>query len=89
VDPAVLEYNERGPTFLAAALNTPGERLFLLCFGDEEPGTQGPRRVSQGEIREAFSGGWAVEEIRPARFEVRPDLEGISFSEGGPRGGSR
>jgi len=24
-------------------------------------------------------------QIRPERFEVRPDLEGISFSEGGPR----
>src|SRR4051794_34658244 len=24
----------------------PGGRLFLLCFSDEEPGTQGPRRVS-------------------------------------------
>lgn len=63
----------------------PGGRLFLLCFSDEEPGNQGPRRVSQGEIREAFSDGWAVEEIRPERFEVRPDLEGFSFSEGGPR----
>jgi hypothetical protein len=25
----------------------PGGRLFLLCFSDEEPGTQGPRRVSR------------------------------------------
>jgi ubiquinone/menaquinone biosynthesis C-methylase UbiE len=24
----------------------PGGRLLLLCFSDEEPGTQGPRRVS-------------------------------------------
>ena len=68
-----------------ASVLRPGGRLFLLCFSDEEPGTQGPRRVSQGEIRKAFSGGWAVEEIRPARFEVRPDLEDIRFSEGGPR----
>ena len=68
-----------------AHVTRPGGRLFLLCFSDEEPGTQGPRRVSQGEIRDAFAGGWAVEEIRPARFEVRPDLEDVSFSEGGPR----
>ena len=34
----------------------PGGRLFLLCFSDEEPGTQGPRRVSQGEIRDAVCG---------------------------------
>ncbi len=69
---------------LAHVIN-PGGRLFLLCFSEEEPGTQGPRRVSQEEIRQAFSNGWAVEEVRASRYEVRPDLEGISFSEGGPK----
>src|SRR4051812_36884442 len=68
-----------------AHVTRPGGRLFLLCFSDEEPGTQGPRRVSEREIREAYADGWAVEEVRAARFEVRPDLEGISFSEGGPK----
>jgi len=68
-----------------AHVTKPGGRLLLLCFSDEEPGTQGPRRVSQEDIRKAFSDGWAVEEIRPARFEVRPDLEDVTFSEGGPR----
>ncbi|MHB1558834.1 MAG: class I SAM-dependent methyltransferase [Isosphaeraceae bacterium] len=63
----------------------PGGRLFLLCFSDEEPGTQGPRRVSQREIREAFADGWNVEELAASRYEVRPDLEDISFSEGGPK----
>ena len=63
----------------------PGGRLFLLCFRDEEPGNQGPRRVSEQELRRAFAHGWTIEEIRPARFEVRPDLEDISFSEGGPK----
>ncbi|HWE37198.1 MAG TPA: class I SAM-dependent methyltransferase [Isosphaeraceae bacterium] len=63
----------------------PGGRLFLLCFSDEEPGTQGPRRVSEPELRGSFAGGWAVEEVRPSRFEVRSDMEGLSFSEGGPR----
>jgi SAM-dependent methyltransferase len=68
-----------------AHVTRPGARLFLLCFSDEEPGTQGPRRVSEREIRESFADGWEVEEIRPTRLEVRPDLEDISFSEGGPR----
>ena len=68
-----------------AHVTRPGGRLFLLCFSDEEPGTQGPRRVSQEEIRKAFSDGWAVEAIRPERYEFRPDLEGFSFSEGGPK----
>ncbi len=33
-----------------ATVLKPGGRLFLLCFSDEEPGTQGPRRVSRKEI---------------------------------------
>ena len=35
----------------------PGGRLFLLCFSDEEPGTQGPRRVSRQELHDAFARG--------------------------------
>ena len=63
----------------------PGGRLFLLCFSDEEPGTQGPRRVSKKELHDAFGQGWAVESIERSRYEVRPDLKDLSFSEGGPR----
>jgi SAM-dependent methyltransferase len=63
----------------------PGARLLLLCFCDEEPGSHGPRRVSQREIHAAFHGAWAVENIRATLLDVRPDLEGISFSEGGPK----
>src|SRR5262249_41369530 len=68
-----------------AHVTSPGGRLLLLCFSDEEPGTRGPRRVSEREIRESFAAGWDVEQIRPERFEVRPDLEDIAFSEGGPK----
>ena len=63
----------------------PGGRLFLMCFSDGEPGTQGPRRVPRKEIENAFADGWKVESIEPTRFEVRPDLKDISFSEGGPK----
>lgn len=62
----------------------PGGRLFMVCFSDKEPGTQGPRRVTRSEIERAFSRGWSVVEIRAARFETRPDIEDVSFSEGGP-----
>ena len=68
-----------------ASVLKPGGRLFLLCFGDTEPGTQGPRRVSRKEIEDAFSQGWVVESIEASRYEVRPDPNDISFSEGGPR----
>src|SRR5438128_3751385 len=68
-----------------AAVLKPGGRLFLMCFSDEEPGTEGPRRVSQKELHAAFAQGWAIETIAPARFEVRPDLKDFTFSAGGPK----
>jgi SAM-dependent methyltransferase len=61
-----------------------GGRLFLLCFSDEEPGTQGPRRLTKKELHAAFAEGWSVESIEPSRFEVRPDLKDLTFSERGP-----
>jgi 2-polyprenyl-3-methyl-5-hydroxy-6-metoxy-1,4-benzoquinol methylase len=68
-----------------ATVLKPGGRLFLMCFSDEEPGTQGPRRVSKAELQDAFVVGWVIESIEPARFEVRPDLTELNFSEGGPK----
>ena len=63
----------------------PSGKLFLLCFSDEEPGTQGPRRVSKKELYAAFADGWSIESIAPVRVEVRPDLKDMTFSEGGPK----
>jgi hypothetical protein len=69
---------------LATVLKPVG-RLFLPCFNTDEPGAQGPRRVSRKEIGVAFAEGRAVESIEPTRFEVQPDLKDIAFSPGGPR----
>lgn len=68
-----------------ASVLKPGGRLFLLCFSDAEPGTQGPRRVSRKEIEDAFADGWVVESVEPSRYEVRPDPNDASFADGGPR----
>src|SRR5437762_5877868 len=68
-----------------ATILKPGGRLFLGCFSDEEPGEQGPRRVSKKELHAAFAEGWVIESIEPTRAEVRPDLKDLSFSEGGPK----
>ncbi len=68
-----------------ASVLRPGGRLFLLCFSDAEPGEQGPRRVSQKEIEDAFAEGWAVESVEPSRYEVRPDPNDSSFRDGGPK----
>jgi cyclopropane fatty-acyl-phospholipid synthase-like methyltransferase len=63
----------------------PGGRVFLMCFSDQEPGTEGPRRVSKKELYDAFNDGWSMESLVPSRFEIRPDFKEFTFSEGGPR----
>jgi SAM-dependent methyltransferase len=68
-----------------AALLKAGGKVFLMCFSDEEPGTQGPRRVSKQELHDAFSHDWTIESIQPSRFEVIPNLKDFTFSEGGPK----
>jgi hypothetical protein len=44
------------PLRLAAVLKAGGQ-LFMRCFSDEEPGTQGPRRVLRKEYDDAYSPG--------------------------------
>jgi cyclopropane fatty-acyl-phospholipid synthase-like methyltransferase len=79
--------DEDRPKYVAglATVLKSGGRLFLMCFSDEEPGTQGPRRVSKKELHEAFSQGWDIESIQASRVETRPDLKDFTFSEGGPK----
>jgi SAM-dependent methyltransferase len=63
----------------------PGGRLFLMTFSDEEPGTDGPRRVSRQELYDAFADGWEVESVQPCRIEITPEFTEVRFSEGGPK----
>jgi cyclopropane fatty-acyl-phospholipid synthase-like methyltransferase len=56
-----------------SAAAVPGARYFMLCFSDEQPGTFGPRRVSQDEIRESFAAGWHVDSIEAATMTVNFD----------------
>jgi SAM-dependent methyltransferase len=63
----------------------PGGRLFLMCFSNEEPGTERPRRVSKQELHDAFADGWEVESIQPVQIEINPAFTGMNFSEGGPK----
>ena len=62
-----------------------GGQLFLMCFSDQEPGTEGPRRVSQQELRNVFDQGWDIESIDAVRVEVNPAVKEAKFSEGGPK----
>ena len=62
-----------------------GGILHILCFSDQEPGTEGPRRVSQQEIRDAFQDGWKVDgSSRPSSTRFR-QAGGPKFSPGGPK----
>ena len=59
----------------AAAVLRPGGRMAMICFSEIETREGGPRRVSQREIRDTFSTGWAIDEIRPIRYaaHIFPD----------------
>ncbi len=55
-----------------------GGRYLMLCFSDRQPGTTGPRRIRQEEIRQSFADGWRVDAIDPAWIETNlpePDIE--------------
>ena len=54
---------------LASVVETGGV-LHLLCFSEHTPGADGPRRVTQAEIRATFSRDWEVEGIEAETFSV-------------------
>src|SRR5207247_9885383 len=54
---------------LAAVVKNRGS-LHILCFSDQEPSPEGPRRIGERELVELFNmRGWLVEEIAEARSE--------------------
>ena len=54
---------------LAGVVST-GGRYFLLCFSEHLPGTAGPRRITQDEIRATFRKGWTVESVEAAKISA-------------------
>jgi hypothetical protein len=48
----------------------------MLCFSDRQPGEGGPRRVTEDEIRVAFSVGWQIESIESATIDLTWDPAG-------------
>lgn len=62
---------------IARALRS-GGAFYLACFSDRQPGDWGPRRVTEAELRDAFSRGWTVEAIEPAVFDINPFSEASS-----------
>lgn len=55
----------------------PGGVLHLLCFSEHTPGSDGPRRVTQAEIRQTFSRDWRVDRIEADAFAVSSLWSGL------------
>ena len=64
--------DEDRPRFVdaLAAVTATGGCYFMLCFSEHAPGTGGPRRVTQAEIRSSFATGWRVESVHAAHIET-------------------
>ncbi len=79
--------DEERPLYVAGLMTVlrPGGSVHILCFSDQEPPGQGPRRVTQQEIRDAFPSGWQVAAIRESRFQTTDHPEARTFSPGGPK----
>jgi SAM-dependent methyltransferase len=58
-------------TSLGSVLRS-GGTCYLMCFSDRQPGTDGPRRVRQDELRGAFRDGWSVTGITADAFDLNP-----------------
>jgi len=78
--------DDERPVFVKrlAQVLRPGGEYHVLCFSDREPPGEGPRRVTQDEIRNAFGDAWKVREIRESSFETASYPGAPQFSPGGP-----
>ena len=48
----------------------PGGTLIIVCFSEHQPGTDGPRRVTQQELHTVFDPRWECLSIRPTIYET-------------------
>ena len=68
-----VETRRRYAGELAAVVRT-GGALYLMCFSELTPGDWGPQRIREEELRETFAGGWSLETLERATFELNPGL---------------
>ncbi len=63
---------------LLARLLAPGGGYVMLCFSDLEPGSWGPRRISEADIRETFAAGegFAVTDLERTELQTNRGVTG-------------
>ena len=59
-----------------AAVTEPGATLFVLCFREGAPETEGPHPISEAELRAAFgpAAGWCLADLEESQIEVVLDV---------------
>lgn len=74
--------NADRPVYAASLADVvePGGVLHLLCFSEFTPGSDGPRRVTQGELIATFSLDWRVDRIDADAFAVSDRWSGVQPS---------
>lgn len=58
-----------------ASVLEPDGWFHVLCFSENEPGTDGPRRVTRAELEDAFR-DWQIVELVDARFATNNHKDG-------------
>lgn len=71
--------DEERPRYVRSlsAVMAPGGQCIVLCFSDRQPGNDGPRRISQQEIRDSFVHGWTVVSINEVGIETAMHEDGV------------
>jgi SAM-dependent methyltransferase len=74
--------NADRPVYAAslASVVEPGGILHLLCFSEHTPGIDGPRRVTEAELRNTFSRDWKVQRVTAEGFAVSNAWVGVEPS---------
>jgi SAM-dependent methyltransferase len=59
-----------------ASVTDPGASLFVLCFREGAPASEGPHPITEDELRAAFSpdAGWRVADLQESQIEVTLDV---------------
>jgi SAM-dependent methyltransferase len=69
--------DEERPAYVAslASVTEPGANLFVLCFREGAPETEGPHPISEAELRASLSPefGWNLAGLEESRIEVTLD----------------